>query len=68
MKVPSISDSSMKSGGLDAHQSNSLFQFVHRKLTSFIKVLDRIGTAIALGEKGDLDAAHEFRSKVSRAK
>jgi hypothetical protein len=36
------------------------------KVTNFsdllpLKLLDRIGTAIALGESGDLTAAHEFR-------
>lgn len=30
-----------------------------------LKQLDRIGTAIALGEAGNLEAAHEFRQKNS---
>ena len=30
-----------------------------------LKQLNHIGSAIALGEAGDLDAAHEFRNKCA---
>ena len=47
-------------------QGKPLLNLPHKYFSAIAKLLNRIGTAIALGEKGDLDAAHEFRSKMTQ--
>jgi hypothetical protein len=47
-------------------QGKPLFNLPHKHFSALAKLLNHMGTAIALGEKGDLDAAHDFRSKVTR--
>lgn len=65
MKISSVTSSSI------AHTLNSDYEaapFSHAALSAlmdFIKTLDHIGAAIALGEAGDLEAAHAYREKNS---
>lgn len=59
MKISSLSVSSIESN-LITHQETKSFQ---QLISPLLKTLDRIGTSIALGEAGNLDAAHEFRNK-----
>ena len=65
MKTSSVTSSSI------AHTLNSDYeaapfpQAALNALMDFIKTLDHIGTAIALGESGDLEAAHAYREKNS---
>ena len=66
MKVSSISANSIESNIFAEQQSQSFVQSVLHSFSSMIKVINRIGTAIAVGESGDLDAAHEFRVKEIR--
>jgi hypothetical protein len=63
MKAPSISSNSLNSDLIENNQGSPLFQNVKQLVLSFFKTLDRIGTAIALGESGNLEAAHDFREK-----
>lgn len=63
MKVSSISGNPLESGLIPTNQDSSLLQAAQGYLASLFKTIDRIGTAIALGEKGDLEAAHQFRVK-----
>lgn len=66
MKVSSISSNPVETGIFPDQQSQPFMQSVRHGLSSILKVVDRIGTSVALGESGDLDAAHEFRIKQSR--
>ena len=63
MKVSSISGNSLETGFNEDHQGKSFFQAAQNHAASLLKMVDRIGTSIALGEKADLDAAHEFRNQ-----
>lgn len=63
MKVSSISGNSLEKGFNDDHQGITIFQAAQNHAASLLKLVDRIGTSIALGEKADLDAAHEYRNQ-----
>jgi len=39
--------------------------FARNRMASLLKTMDHIGTAIALGEKADLDAADKYRNQPS---
>lgn len=67
MKVSSLSGNSIESDLYTEHQPVALLLVVKRKLMAILKFVDHIGTAIALGEKGDLEAAHDFRAKELKA-
>lgn len=70
MKVSSMSRNAVESGLFPDsqardHQVRPILQMAQRQLASLLKTMDRIGTSIALGEKGDLEAADAFRRKNS---
>ena len=68
MKISSISGSggSLEPGLITSQQGRTLFQAVQDHFASLVKTIERIGTSIALGEKGDLEAAHQFRNQDLR--
>lgn len=66
MKVSSLSSNQVESGIFPDQQSQPFLKSARSGLSSILKVIDRIGTSVALGESGDLDAAHEYRIKESR--
>jgi hypothetical protein len=63
MKVSSISGNSLETDFIEDHQDITFFQAVQNHAASLLEIVDRIGTSIAMGENGDLDAAHEFRNR-----
>jgi hypothetical protein len=63
MKVSSISGNSLETGFIADHQGITFFQAAQNHAASLLKMVDRIGTSIALGEKADLDAAHAYRNQ-----
>ncbi|GEM_PF-1163800 len=63
MKVSSKSMGEITSSPVQYFETESLLKVTHLSDLLPLKLLDRIGTAIALGEAGDLTAAHEFRMK-----
>lgn len=46
-------------------EAESFLQVTQRMVTSLMKTMDRIGTSIALGESGNLEAADAFLRKNS---
>jgi len=68
MKVSSISGNGLESSFNSHNPSNSLFDTVQQQVTALLKSIGRIGSAIAIGEKGDLEAAHKFRTEGSGTK
>jgi len=64
MKVSSISRNSFEKDFIADHQSATFFRVAQNHAASLLKIVDRIGTSIALGEKADLDAAHAYRNQV----
>jgi len=65
MKASSLSNSSIEPLFVSDYEADSFLTTVQRMANSLVKLLDRIGTSIALGESGDLEAAHAFRRKIS---
>jgi hypothetical protein len=65
MNVSSLTTRSIKTAKNPNGEAESFLQAVRRMASSLLKIFDRIGTSIALGESGDLEAAHAFRSKNS---
>jgi hypothetical protein len=63
MKISSKSAHAAEVRPLAYFETDSLLKVSHLSDLLPLKLLDRIGTAIAIGESGDLDAAHEFRQK-----
>lgn len=63
MKISSISSNSLEHDFIAEQHGKSLFDAAENCAKSLLKTVNRIGTSIALGEKGDLDAAHEFRNQ-----
>jgi len=63
MKASSIFGNSLEKGSNEDHQGITFFRAAQNHAASLLKIVDRIGTSIALGEKYDLDAAHEFRNQ-----
>jgi hypothetical protein len=63
MKASSISDNSLETGFIPELQGKTFLDLAQDRVSSLLKIVDRIGTSIALGEKGDLEAAHEFRNQ-----
>jgi hypothetical protein len=63
MKVSSISGNSLETDFIADRQGITFFQAAQSHAASLLKIADRIGTSIALGEKADLDAAHEYRNQ-----
>jgi len=63
LKVSSISGNGLETNFIPAHQSNSLFDTVQSQVTTLMKTISRIGSAIAIAEKGDLEGAHKLRTE-----
>lgn len=63
MKISSISSDSMASMHPSLHTQESLFSTLQHTLRSLFMKLDHMGTAIALGEAGDLEGAKALREK-----
>ena len=63
MKVSSKSGAELVSPSVQYFEAESFLNVKNIRELFTLKLLDRIGTAIALGEAGDLTAAHEFRIK-----
>jgi hypothetical protein len=64
MKVSSITNNSLESRFIVDSNGKLLLDAVQNYAASLLQLIDRVGTSIALGEKGDLDAAHEFRMQA----
>jgi len=47
------------------HEVESFMTTIHEMAQSLLETVNHIGTAISLGEKGDLEAADAFRRKNS---
>jgi hypothetical protein len=65
MKVSSLSAASMMQTADSHSASEPVFIQLRKAANALIGKLDQMGTAIALGESGDLDAAHALREKYS---
>ena len=65
MKVSSIFNNSIESCFIPDHQGKSILYVARNRMASLLKTMDHIGTAIALGEKADLDAADKYRNQPS---
>jgi len=65
MKISSASSSSIEHTLKANHAVDSLLSMVQHTIRSLMRTVNHVGTSIALGESGDLDAAHEFRNKNS---
>lgn len=63
MKISSLTpDNSLQVQGSPI-ESDAMFTQMRRTVSSVKSALNRIGTAIALGEAGDLDAADAWRKQ-----
>lgn len=65
MKVSSITVDSVEQSAVSHHKSKFMASQINLNDLPVLKQLNHIGSAIALGEAGDLDAAHEFRNKCA---
>ena len=63
MKVSSISGNSLEVGFISNPQDKSLLKTAQNYAASLLMIVDHIGSSIAVGEKGNLDAIHEFRTQ-----
>ena len=65
MKVSSMSEPSLETGYLSSHQGETAFNFnfSQKMIAALLSAINHIGTAIALGETGNLDAMQHFRAK-----
>jgi hypothetical protein len=68
VKISSKTADSVDASLMQCPETKSLLQMANFDNFSLLKLLDQIGTSIALGEAGDLNAAHEFRKKNSGQK
>lgn len=65
MKVSSITGGSIESGLKPVHDAEPFLQVAQRVAASIMETLDHMGTSIALGETGNLEAADAYRRKNS---
>jgi hypothetical protein len=65
MRVSSVTNSSIEHTFKPVNHAENLIQSAQHMAASLLKTLEHMGTAIALGEKGDLEAADSFRRKSS---
>lgn len=65
MKISSVTSSAIAHTLNSDQEAAPFLQAAQNAYMSFIKTLEHIGTAIALGESGDLEAAHAYREKNS---
>lgn len=64
MKVSSMSGNHLETGFVTHHQGKPLIDTIMQGVAPLQNLIHRIGASIELGEKGDLDAAHEFRMQA----
>lgn len=62
MKTSVLSNNGMSADNISDQQQDSLFSI----LRTILSKLDQVGSAIALGEAGDLDGAHALREKHAK--
>lgn len=65
MKISSVTSSSIAHTLNSDQEAAPFMQAAQSACMGLMKTLDHIGTAIALGEAGDLEAPHAFREKNS---
>ena len=63
MKTTSISSVTLAQAIISAHDTTHAFHSLRNMTHAVYMFIDHIGTSIALGESGDLDAAHAYRKK-----
>ena len=63
MKVSSLTNGAILHTLNADDDAAPFFQAAQNLSRTLLKTFDRMGTSIALGESGDLDAAHEYRTK-----
>jgi len=63
MKLSPVSSKSIGTSFDPQNEVTSLGRSIHDRLITMLNTIDHIGTSIALGEKGNLDAAHDYRIK-----
>lgn len=63
MKTTSVTPDSSMHTSADRHESSSLFSPLRKAMDALQYRLNQMGTAIALGEAGDLDGAHAWREQ-----
>jgi hypothetical protein len=66
MRTSSIPSDEMVSIQASQFAHMSLLDTLHRVLDSLYTQIDRIGTAIALGEANDLEGAQSLREKYAK--
>lgn len=64
MNVPSLTARAIETS-LNQNDGAEILQLASRTALSLLKIINHIGTSIALGEEGDLDAADSYRRKYS---
>jgi hypothetical protein len=64
MNVTSLTARTIETS-LNQNEEAETLQLVNRIALPLLKILDHIGTSIALGEKGELEAADAYRRKNS---
>jgi len=65
MKISSVTGSSIAHTLNSDQEAAPFLQATQHAYLCLMKTLDHIGTAIALGESADLEAAHVYREKNS---
>lgn len=65
MKVSSLSTGTIEQTLNVSHDAKPFLAMVQQMVKSLLGAVNHIGTSIALGESGNLDAADEFRKKNS---
>ena len=63
MKISSVTGSSIAHTLNSDQEAAPVLQAAQHAYLGLMKTLGHIGTAIALGESGDLEAAHAYREK-----
>jgi hypothetical protein len=65
MRVSSVTGSPIQHTFKPEQHADNIIQTAQRMAASLLQTLEHMGSAIALGEKGDLEAADAFRRKNS---
>ncbi len=68
MKVSSLSAGNMMQVAATNSAPDPVLAQLRVAISTLLAQLDRVGTAIALGEAGDLDGAHALRDQNSGSK
>lgn len=65
MKLSSLSAGNAVSISASHHVHESVVSQLHQTARTFFSKLDQMGSAIAIGESGDLDRAQDLREKYA---